>query len=49
MIFLLIAAVSFVGSLVCTSKQIDIGAEQLEVIEFKFKSEVEKRLNNLDR
>lgn len=49
MIFLLIAAVSFGGSLACTSRQIDIGAEQLEVIELKYKSEVEKRLNALDR
>jgi hypothetical protein len=49
MIFLLITAVSLAGSLVCTSKQINIGAEQLEVIDFKYKSEVEKRLNELDR
>jgi hypothetical protein len=48
MIFLIIAAASFVGSLVCTSRQIDIGAEQLEVIDFKYKSKVEKRLNDLD-
>jgi hypothetical protein len=49
LLFLLIAAVSFAGSWVSTSKQIDIGAEQLEVIEYKYKSEVEKRLNDLDK
>lgn len=49
MVFLIIAAVSLAGSLVCTSKQIDIGAEQLEVIDFKYKSDVEKRLNDLDK
>ncbi|MHC2624092.1 hypothetical protein ACVIW2_006124 [Bradyrhizobium huanghuaihaiense] len=49
MIFLLIAVFSFAGSLACTSRQIGIGAEQLEVIDLKFKSEVEKRLNALDK
>lgn len=45
--FLVIAGISFVGSLVCTRKQIEIGAEQLEVIEYKYKTDVEKRLNAL--
>jgi hypothetical protein len=49
MIFLVIIALSLAGSLVCTSKHIKIGAEQLEVIDFKYKSEVERRLNDLDR
>ncbi len=49
LIFLLIGAVSFAGSLICTKRQIDIGAEQLEVMEYKYKAEVEKRLNSLDR
>jgi hypothetical protein len=49
MIFLIITALSLAGSLVCTSKKITIGAEQLEVIDFKYKSDVEKRLNDLDR
>lgn len=48
-IFMIIACFSIIGSLVCTNKQIEIGAEQLEVIEFKYKTDVEKRLNNLDR
>jgi hypothetical protein len=48
MMFLVIAAVSFAGSRVCTRKQIEIGAEQLEIIEFKNKNDVERRLNALD-
>jgi hypothetical protein len=48
-VFTLIAVVSFFGSLACTSKHIGIGAEQLEIIEFKYKSDVEKRLNELDK
>jgi hypothetical protein len=48
MLFLLITAVSLAGSLVCTNRQIGIGADQLAIIEFKYKSDVEKRLNNLD-
>jgi len=48
MVFLVIAAFSFAGSRVCTRKQIEIGAEQLEVIDFKYKSDVERRLNALD-
>jgi hypothetical protein len=49
MIFLLITAGSLAGSLVCTSKQIAIGTEQIEVIDFKYKSDVERRLNDLDK
>jgi hypothetical protein len=49
MIFLLIVSLSIAGSLACTSKQISIGAEQLELIDFKYKTDVEKRLNNLDK
>ena len=49
MVFLLIVALSLAGSLACTSRQIDIGAEQLEVIDFKYKPDVEKRLNALDK
>ncbi|MCA1526816.1 hypothetical protein [Bradyrhizobium yuanmingense] len=49
MIFLLIAVFSFFGSVACTSRQINIGAEQLEIIDFKHKADVEKRLNALDR
>ena len=48
MIFLLIAVCSYLGSLACTSRQINIGAEQLEIIDLKYKSDVEKRLNSLD-
>ncbi len=48
MAFLLITAVGVMGSLACTRKQIEIGAEQLKVIEYKHKSEVEDRLNSLD-
>ncbi len=48
-IFMLIACFSIIGSVVCTNKQIEIGAEQLEVIELKYKTDVEKRLNNLDK
>jgi hypothetical protein len=48
-IFVLIAVISFFGSLITTSKQINIGAEQLEVIEYKYKSNVERRLNDLDK
>lgn len=49
MIFLLIAVVSFFGSRRCTSIQISIGAEQLEIMELKYKSDIEKRLNDLDK
>lgn len=49
MAFLLIGAMSFAGSRGCTSRQINIGAEQLEIIDFKYKADVEKRLNALDR
>jgi hypothetical protein len=49
MIFLVIVSVSLAGSLACTQRQIAIGAEQLEVIDFKYKADVEKRLNNLDK
>ncbi len=49
MIFLFITAFSLAGSLATTSQQVRIGAEQLEVIDFKYKSDVEKRLNSLDR
>lgn len=49
MIFLFLAAVSFFGSRACTRKQIEIGAEQLETIDLKYKNDVEKRLNALDR
>lgn len=48
MIFLVVAALSFAGSRVCTRKQIEIGAEQLEVIDYKYKNDVERRLNALD-
>jgi hypothetical protein len=48
MIFVLIAVISFFGSVACTSKQIGIGAEQLEIMELKYKSDIEKRLNSLD-
>jgi hypothetical protein len=48
-VFALIAVISVVGSLITTSKQLSIGAEQIEVIEYKYKSNVEKRLNDLDK
>jgi hypothetical protein len=47
MVFVIVAVISFFGSLACTSRQIGIGAEQLEVIDLKYKSDVEKRLNSL--
>ena len=47
-VFCGIAMVSIVGSIVTTSKQIEIGDEQLEIIQLKYKSEVERRLNTLD-
>jgi hypothetical protein len=49
MIFLLIISLSIAGSVACTSKQIAIGLEQLEVIDFKYKADVERRLSNLDK
>lgn len=48
MLFLLISSLSLAGSIVCTSRQIAIGTEQLDVIDFKYKGDVEKRLNSLD-
>jgi cytochrome c biogenesis protein CcdA len=48
MIFLFIVAGSLMGSLACTARQIEVGAEQLETIDLKYKSDVEKRLNSLD-
>ena len=48
-IFVLIALACYLGSLVTTSRHIGIGAEQLEIMELKYKSEIEKRLNSLDR
>lgn len=47
-LFCAIALISIVGSVVATNKQIDIGNQQLEVMELKYKSDIEKRLNKLD-
>lgn len=47
--FVITGGISFIGSIVCTRKQIEIGAEQLEIIEYKYKTDVEKRLNSLDK
>jgi hypothetical protein len=47
-LFCAIAVVSIIGSVVTTNKQIDIGNQQLEVMELKNKSDIEKRLNKLD-
>jgi hypothetical protein len=47
-LFCTIAIVSIIGSIVTTNKQIDIGNEQLEVMELKYREEIEKRLNKLD-
>jgi hypothetical protein len=47
-VFCAIAIISIAGSVATTNKQIEIGNEQLEVIELKYKSDIEKRLNTLD-
>jgi hypothetical protein len=47
-VFCVIAGASTVGSIVTTKKQIEIGAEQLELIELKYKTDIEKRLNTID-
>lgn len=46
--FLAIMVISIIGSFVTTRKQMSIGEEQLETIKFKYKTDVEKRLNSLD-
>jgi uncharacterized membrane protein YfcA len=48
-LFAMICIASYAGSWITTSKQIGIGAEQLEIIELKYKSDIEKRLNALDK
>jgi hypothetical protein len=47
-VFCVIGGASTVGSIVTTKKQIEIGAEQLELIELKYKTDIEKRLNTID-
>jgi len=47
MIFLLLFSLSIAGSEIATRRHIAIGEEQLEVIELKYKSEVQDRLNKL--
>lgn len=49
LLFIGISAVCYVGCLIATRKQIEIGEEQLEIIDMKYKYDVEKRLVNLDR
>lgn len=47
-LFLFVAVVGFLGSLVTTRKQMAIATEQLEVMELKYKPEIEARLKHLD-
>lgn len=47
-LFVIIAVVGFLGSLSTTRKQMAIATEQTEIMELKYKSEVEARLVQLD-
>lgn len=48
-LFFGLAIIGLLGSLVTTRKQIDIASEQLDVIKYKYTTDVERRIIDLDR